>query len=100
MTLLEDKKDAFLRQFDELDERRRPRHYEMQRRLGRGLFSDLGFPGDHSEDWRFTDIAPLLRLPFALAEKSDTDIKLPPLSAPGATRLVFVNGVFAPEQSR
>src|SRR5262245_6952711 len=100
MTLLEDKKDTFLRQFDELDRKRRPRHYEMQRRLGRGLFGDLGFPGERAEDWRFTNVAPLLRMPFALADKAKLNVALPPLSTPDATRLVFINGVFAPEQSR
>ena len=73
---------------------------EMQRRLGRGLFSDLSFPGERSEDWRFTNVAPLLRVPFALADAGHSDIRLPPLPTPGAVRLVFVNGLFSPEQSR
>src|SRR5262249_14594421 len=63
-------------------------------------FSDLGFPGERAEDWRFTNVAPLLRLPFALAEKTNASITLPPLSTPGVTRLVFVNGIFSAEQSR
>jgi Fe-S cluster assembly protein SufD len=100
MQLLEDRKDTFLRQFDELDRKRKPRHYELQRRLGRGLFGDLSFPSGRAEDWRFTNVAPLLRLPFTLADATRLSVPLPPLSTPNAIRLVFVNGLFAPEQSR
>ena len=100
MTLLEDKKDVFLRQFEDLDRKRRPRHYDMQRRLGRGLFGDLGFPGAKTEDWRFTNVAPLLRVPFALAEPNRADLPLPLPAAPDAVRLVFVNGVYSAEESR
>lgn len=102
MTLIEDGKDTFVRLFEELDRTRRPKLYEMQRRLGRGLFADLSFPGAGTEDWRFTNIAPLLRLPLALADgaKSAEGIDLPPPCCPEVIRLVFVNGVFVAEESR
>lgn len=100
MMAVEEIKGPFLRQFEELD-RRRPRLYEMQRRLGRGLFGDLPLPGDQAEDWRFTNVAPLLRQPFDLADGARKgDISLPPPVSPDAIRLVFVNGFFVPELGR
>jgi len=65
-------------------------------------FASVGFPSTHEEAWRFTDVAPLAREPFA------------PVSAPGrvstqdvrgflggesSLRLVFVDGMFAPDLS-
>jgi Fe-S cluster assembly protein SufD len=62
----------------------------------------LTVPTTRDEEWRFTDISPLTRVPFRLA----TALTLPPMAdvarfvAPEATaRLTFVNGVFAPELS-
>jgi Fe-S cluster assembly protein SufD len=69
-------------------------------------FTELGFPTVRDEDWRFTNVAPIAGLPFQpapavaangaesrlLAEA--TFAKLP------GTRLVFVNGFFAPKLSR
>jgi Fe-S cluster assembly protein SufD len=69
-------------------------------------FAELGFPTLHDEDWRFTNVAPIAALPFQPA---------PAIAANGAesrllgeavfaklpgTRLVFVNGFFAPKLSR
>ena len=68
-------------------------------------FAELGFPTTHDEDWRFTNVAPIAKLPFkpvlervgakldaeAIAKYSFTGLK--------ASRLVFVNGLFAKELS-
>jgi len=102
MTLLEESKDTFVRLFEELDRKRQPKLYEMQRRLGRGLFADLSFPNESTEDWRFTSIAPLLRLPLALADGAPTaeGVDLPAPCRDDAIRLVFVDGVFIASASR
>src|SRR5664279_6548408 len=34
------------------------------RKAGLALFAELGFPTLHDEDWRFTNVAPLTKLPF------------------------------------
>ena len=34
------------------------------RKAGLALFAELGFPTLHHEDWRFTNVAPLAKLPF------------------------------------
>src|SRR5262245_40731718 len=72
-------------------------------------FDALGFPGPRNEDWQFTPLAPLLRVPFRPARRrppvgdapGSPELRLfadhPSLSAPA--RLVFVNGFFAPALS-
>lgn len=92
-------KGLFFEQFAELD-RRRPVLYEMQRRLGRGFFADLSLPSERTEDWRFTNVAPLLRSPFELADNGMAVPRLPSPLSPTGPRLVFVNGAFMPQMSR
>ncbi len=70
------------------------------RKAGLARFAELGFPTVHDEDWRFTNVAPLAKLPFkpAVASVDDTAAKailekhifaiLP------GSKLVFVNGHF------
>jgi Fe-S cluster assembly protein SufD len=68
-------------------------------------FAELGFPTTHDEDWRFTNVAPIAKLPFkpvleysrgnldnaAINQRSFANLK--------ASRLVFVNGHFSTEFS-
>jgi Fe-S cluster assembly protein SufD len=76
------------------------------RKAGLALFAELGFPTLHHEDWRFTNVAPLAKLPFqpvfqapavngaetrALEEFAFTKL--------AGTRLVFVNGHYSPKLS-
>ena len=71
------------------------------RQDGFARFSQLGFPTTHDEDWRFTNIAPISRTPFQLAEGAKVSRRdLEPFLIPGAAcQLVFVNGRYAPELS-
>ena len=68
------------------------------------LFRAKGLPTTHDEDWRFTNIAALERIPFRRAASVKPKIDAAQLAAyhvPGAAcRLVFVNGAFAPELSQ
>ncbi len=63
----------------------------------------LAVPTTRDEEWRFTDLAPLTRLQFqpaaAAAGVSAADIAGYTVSE-AAMRLVFVNGIYAPELSR
>ena len=76
------------------------------RKAGLALFAELGFPTLQNEDWRFTNVAPLAKLPFApmfeapagngaetQARKEFAFTKL------SGTRLVFVNGHYSPKLS-
>ena len=62
-------------------------------------FSGLGFPTTHNEAWKYTNLAPFLKTPYQPAPPTGFSRELPAAS-PGATRLVFVNGRFAPELSK
>src|SRR5579859_5530409 len=75
------------------------------RKAGMARFAELGFPTLHDEDWRFTNVAPLVKLPFrpALAASRNglTADRLSEFTfgALEATRLVFVNGHFVSDLS-
>ncbi len=72
------------------------------RHEGFARFSELGFPTTHDEDWRFTNVAPISRTAFQLADGAGkiNPRDLDPFRIPGAAcQLVFVNGRYAPELS-
>jgi Fe-S cluster assembly protein SufD len=72
------------------------------RRDGFARFSELGFPTTHDEDWRFTNISPISRTAFQLADGNAkvSARDLDSFRIPGAAcQLVFVNGRYAAELS-
>jgi Fe-S cluster assembly protein SufD len=65
-------------------------------------FQSFGFPGPKTEEWKYTPVAPLVRLNYGLPEpvRLETSDLAPYLLEDGtALRAVFVNGRFAPELS-
>lgn len=67
-------------------------------------FRELDFPKPQDEEWRQTDISPLLRIPFRPAAPGAVRPTARDLNASGfadleCPRLVFVNGHHAPELS-
>ncbi len=65
-------------------------------------FSELNFPTTHDEDWRFTNISPLLKYNFIPAEKVQINkqlIRKYIFENLNGSLLVFVNGHFSPELS-
>jgi Fe-S cluster assembly protein SufD len=67
-------------------------------------FSSLGFPTTKDEAWKYTNVGPVVAQPFALANGQSRSVDgAAVLSAASveaeAVRLVFVNGVYAPELS-
>ena len=96
----------YLEVYTQLRARRRDREPVWMQQLREDAwerFSAKGFPTTHDEDWRFTNIASLERIPFRRAEKIDAAVLVKELEAvcldEAACRLVFVNGHFAPELS-
>ena len=95
--------DPVRAQFEQLSEG--PAWLRALRQAGLARFTELGYPTTKQENWRFTNVQPLLRLPFKPALSPE------PAAVPGkridrfpfgglaATRLVFVNGHYAPELS-
>jgi Fe-S cluster assembly protein SufD len=76
------------------------------RKAGLALFAELGFPTLQHEDWRFTNVAPLAKLPFqpmfdapvvnGAETKALNEFAFAKLSG---MRLVFVNGHYSPKLS-
>ena len=82
-----------------------PKWLQPLRKAGLACFAELGFPKLSDEDWRFTNVAPIAKLPFTLApeatvngaeSKAINDSVFAKLSG---HRLVFVNGFFSAKLS-
>jgi Fe-S cluster assembly protein SufD len=75
------------------------------RKAGMARFAELGFPTLKNEDWRFTNVAPIAKLPFNPVFEVDRDgltresIAGLIFGALDATRLVFVNGHYCEDLS-
>lgn len=59
---------------------------------------ELAIPSSRDEDWRFTDLSPLLNLTLA-APEAGSAAEIPVQVPEAQTRLVFVNGQFSPQAS-
>lgn len=78
--------------------------FHETRRAAISRFSELGFPTPRNEEWKYTNVAPLLRHKFKLAPEpgSLNKLALTEFVFDGLPQnlLVFVNGRFAKELSR
>ncbi len=108
MTNVEKQNEWYLRGFDELEkslngESKTPLHAVRRNAFAR--FLELGFPGAHEEEWRFTNVAPIRSGRFEPTLRSvqhgitESDVDRLRLTDAGGMRLVFVNGHFAKELS-
>ncbi len=63
------------------------------------------FPTVRDEEWRFTDLSPVLQVPFHIPQSNQSAVKLTDIIMPVKNRddlplrLVFVNGFYAPDLS-
>ena len=75
------------------------------RKAGIARFAELGFPTLQHEDWRFTNVAPIAKLPFKPVLRASRDRLTREAIAEftfgklAASRLVFVDGHYAPQLS-
>jgi Fe-S cluster assembly protein SufD len=74
------------------------------RRKAAMRFAETGFPAPRDEEWRFTNVAPIVQTAYVAARAEDVASQLAairPLMTPAraAVRLVFVNGRYAPALS-
>jgi Fe-S cluster assembly protein SufD len=81
-----------------------PRWTTELRQAGIASLAALGFPTTRREEWKYTNVEPVVAQQFALADgeaKSlgNSDVLLSAFVDAAAPRLVFVNGVYAPELS-
>ena len=71
------------------------------RRDAMASFEKAGFPTAKDEAWRYTNPAPIVRIPFQPAEEADSSLaKAVPVPGGQGPRLVFVNGAYSPQLSR
>jgi len=98
--------DAFLEKFHRFEtEARQPSWLLPLRKAGMARFAELGFPTQQQEDWRFTNVAPIARLPFkpvfepAADAASAEALERYVFAKLAGPRLVFVNGHFSPTLS-
>ena len=73
------------------------------RREAAARFAQVGFPSRKDEDWRYTNIAPIVGTPFTLAANTDvTSDEISQWSFAGldGTQLTFINGRFSAEHSK
>ena len=63
-------------------------------------FEQLGFPTTRHEEWKYTNVAPLLKQDFSIPQTSaNVDIKAFTYPESQTSQLVFVNGIYAPKLS-
>ena len=80
---------------------KRASHVHELRRAGIARFAETGFPTTRDEEWRFTNVAPITRLPFRFPDPQPVEtpsaeqvraLCLRLFGAEPASLLVFVNG--------
>ena len=83
---------------------REPAWLQRLRQNAQTRFSEVGFPTMRDEDWRFTNVAPIARATFRMAQGIRAVIPShslePYAGAKSACLLVFINGFFSPDHSR
>jgi Fe-S cluster assembly protein SufD len=101
-------RDLYLSHFAAFEERLGEGRNAPVHRLRREAierFAERGFPTMQEEDWKFTNLAPLAKVPLCLPTRFTAEGVIPERLVLGTPedwgpRLVFVNGRFAPALSR
>jgi Fe-S cluster assembly protein SufD len=100
--------DPYLEKFERFESEAAGKHPSWLfpiRKAGISRFAELGFPTQRDEDWRFTNVTPIMKLPFQPVFQYSRDgltaESLGQLSFAGldCSRLVFVNGHYSAELS-
>jgi Fe-S cluster assembly protein SufD len=105
MPELMDEKDVYLESFAASGKARRPGEPAWLHELHSTAidrFAERGFPTLRDEEWRFTNLTPLLKVPFqpaATATRSAADLDRLAFDLGPCSRLVFVNGRYDPRLS-
>ena len=106
MTQLVEEKEAHLSNFNGFEKSAdSPRWLDSMRKAAIDRFDSVGFPNNKLEEWRFTNVAPIARVPFKLASADGHGAAADAVhrfsfGADAACEMVFVNGHFSPLLSR
>ena len=98
--------DLYLKQFEQLAKPSgQPAWLATLRSAGIASFAEQGFPTLQHEDWRFTNIAPITKMPFQPARQAATNgaetlaLNAAVFTGMSGSRLVFVDGFFSEKLS-
>lgn len=94
---------ASLARFEEKRFAGEPEWLSKIRREAFARFAALGFPGVKNEEWKYTNVGPIAKVPFRLAnEQAGLEEGPHPGPLPGGegARIVFINGRHAPGLSK
>jgi len=108
MTLVKEQEELYLASFAHLENtlnENAPGWVRKLRRTAIESFAELGFPSTHDEEWKYTNVAPLVSVPFVpahvkVSEEIRRQIERLPLADLGCSRLTFYNGRYVPELSK
>ena len=83
---------------------RRPQWINQIRTAAFGRFVELGFPTTRLEDWKYTNVAPIVKIPFTRAGRAWRALQVEPLEPftleeVACAQLVFVNGHYSSDLS-
>jgi Fe-S cluster assembly protein SufD len=104
-----EEKDIYLSNFTQFEKARAskgPGWLHQLRNAAIDRFAELGFPTLRDEEWRFTNVAPLARIPFKpaaifeLTGPALENLERRLFNADASIRLAFVNGRFSRRLSR
>jgi Fe-S cluster assembly protein SufD len=92
----------YLEQFERFEKQgHQPAWLFPLRKAGISSFAEQGFPTLHDEDWRYTNVAPIARLPFQPVFEATSNgnaaeaLDRVAFGKIGAHRLVFVDGLYS-----
>jgi Fe-S cluster assembly protein SufD len=98
--------DSYWEKFEQANlEAKQPSWVFPIRKAAMSRFAELGFPTTQDEDWRFTNVSPIAKLPFRPVPESSAGkfdvaaLNKYSFASLKASRLVFVDGYFSPELS-
>src|SRR6516162_1640154 len=102
---VQEEKNTYLSEFSRFEKELAEHPDSSVHRLRRAAikrFTELGFPTTRNEDWKFTNVAPIARVPFRLAQRQDkalTELELKRLGPRigECHRLVLVDGHYVRE---
>lgn len=111
MTLIEavkTEKESYLSNFGQLEadlSGKQPSWVPALRQSAMTLFAELGFPSTREEEWKYTNVAPIAKIPFKLGQYHLNGITRRgldrlPFGNLNCPRLVFINGLFSAKLSR
>jgi Fe-S cluster assembly protein SufD len=106
MIAVKEEKNIYLSNFARLEKESGEGNRSWLQRLRKSAlnhFAELGFPTSRNEDWRFTSVAPIAKVPFKPATAAARDdltaemLQQAACTVRDAVQLVFTNGQYIPQ---